>query len=385
MEAKTGWCLIGSPVGEVNVNDQTGSASVSGLYDGEETNYDLYIFDQSAMGEEWRNNKDPNNSEMVFGQWNGILYASQVDRTITYTGQLVTNCTEQTLAFSGNGAFKGWNLIGNPFTCPAYISLENYYKLEVVEQDGMMVSELQLKGHETPIEALEGVFVQANAENQTFSFVTSMPQGGNGEGLLNVRVTLTGRGSTVDQAMVRFGQGDELGKFMLHEHGTKLYIPQGNKDCAMVHVGNNGETPINFHVAKNGNYTITVMPEAVEMNYLHLIDNMTGADIDLLTNPSYSFEACTSDYESRFRLVYSMKEDNPSSDADTFAYYNGSAWVVSNMGESTLQVVDILGRIVSSKQINGNATISTADLDAGAYVMRLINGNDVKVQKVIIR
>ena len=266
-----------------------------------------------------------------------------------------------------------------------YFSLENYYKLEVVEQDGMMVSELQLKGHETPIEALEGVFVQANAENQTFSFVTSMPQGGNGEGLLNVRVTLTGRGSTVDQAMVRFGQGDELGKFMLHEHGTKLYIPQGNKDCAMVHVGNNGETPINFHVAKNGNYTITVMPEAVEMNYLHLIDNMTGADIDLLTNPSYSFEACTSDYESRFRLVYSMKEDNPSSDADTFAYYNGSAWVVSNMGESTLQVVDILGRIVSSKQINGNATISTADLDAGAYVMRLINGNDVKVQKVIIR
>ena len=38
-----------------------------------------------------------------------------------------------------------------------------------------------------------------------------------------------------------------------------------------------------FNQNEDGTYTITVSPEGVEMAYLHLIDNMTGADIDLLT------------------------------------------------------------------------------------------------------
>ena len=31
---------------------------------------------------------------------------------------------------------------------------------------------------------------------------------------------------------------------------------------------------------------------------------MTGNDIDLLSTPSYSFEARTTDYENRFKLVF---------------------------------------------------------------------------------
>jgi hypothetical protein len=35
---------------------------------------------------------------------------------------------------------------------------------------------------------------------------------------------------------------------------------------------------------------------------------MTGADIDLLQTPSYTFEAKTSDHASRFRLVFSTDD-----------------------------------------------------------------------------
>ena len=46
------------------------------------------------------------------------------------------------------------------------------------------------------------------------------------------------------------------------------------------------------------------------MNYLHLIDNITGADIDLLVHElvegpaTYTFEAKTTDNAQRFRLVF---------------------------------------------------------------------------------
>ena len=68
-----------------------------------------------------------------------------------------------------------------------------------------------------------------------------------------------------------------------------------------------GEIPVNFRAAENGTYTITVAPENVEINYLHLIDTMTGADMNLLTEPSYTFESKTTDDESRFRLVFSAQ------------------------------------------------------------------------------
>jgi hypothetical protein len=113
---------------------------------------------------------------------------------------------------------------------------------------------------------------------------------------------------------------------------------------------------------------------------------MTGADIDLLATPSYSFSAKTSDYASRFRLVFSANDENGASTGSaTFAYYNGSEWVINNMGDATLQVVDVMGRVLSSETVSGNATLSTSNLSAGVYVMRLINGENVMTQKIVVR
>ena len=39
---------------------------------------------------------------------------------------------------------------------------------------------------------------------------------------------------------------------------------------------------VNFKAEENGTYTISVDVDNVEMDYLHLIDNLTGDDIDLL-------------------------------------------------------------------------------------------------------
>jgi hypothetical protein len=105
-------------------------------------------------------------------------------------------------------------------------------------------------------------------------------------------------------ARIRFSEGSDLEKFMLHDDATCLFIPQNGKDCAVVHSAHTGEIPVCFKATEDGTYSLVVNTENVEMEYLHLIDNMTGADIDLLQTQSYSFEAQTTDNVSRFRLAF---------------------------------------------------------------------------------
>ncbi len=142
--------------------------------------------------------------------------------------------------------------------------------------------------------------------------------------------------------------------------------------------------PVNFKAEKNGTYTLSVEAENVEMNYLHLIDNLTGADIDLLQTPSYTFNGKTTDYASRFRLVFSANNVNDNQEGNTnFAYINGEEIVILNAeANATLQVVDLTGRIVSSTNVAHS--VSTAGMVPGVYVLRLINGTDVKVQKIVV-
>ena len=113
--------------------------------------------------------------------------------------------------------------------------------------------------------------------------------------------------------------------------------------------------------------------------------NLRFADEDPQSHAaSYTFTAKTTDYASRFRLVFSGQADGPSAAPQTFAYYNGSEWGVSNQGRATLQVVDVMGRVLSSEQIDGNAEVGI-NQPAGVYMLRLVNGDNVKVQKVVVR
>lgn len=75
--------------------------------------------------------------------------------------------------------------------------------------------------------------------------------------------------------------------------------------------------PVYFKVEESGTYTLSFNAEGVNFAYLHLIDNLTGKDVDLLAGASilretsgatgsaaYTFEAKTTDSESRFKLVF---------------------------------------------------------------------------------
>ena len=374
-ENPTGWYLIASPLaGEINpttiegmiVTDDETTSNID-----ESEYFDLYRFDQSA-DLEWKNYKN-NSFNLVSGQ--GYLYANANGVTLTFTGTPYEGNGKVGLVYSNdtNLDFPGWNLVGNPFGVAATINRDFY---------SMNGNGSEIVVGSSSIAAMEGVFVIATKANDTVTFTTTASAKSSEE--IPIEVTV-GRGSVIDRAIVRFGEGSTMPKFQLFENSTKLYIEQNGKDYAIVSAEAQGEMPVSFRAAKNGTYTLTVNPEGVEMNYLHLIDNMTGIDIDLLQTPNYTFEARTTDYTSRFRLVFGANGASAGSASDdTFAYFNGCEWMINNSGDATLQVVDVMGRVLSSEAVSGSVS-KTINATPGVYMLRLVSGDTVKTQKIVVR
>ena len=358
-----GYYLIASPVGEVSPGDVTNMIPAEG-----EGDFDLYYFDQSQQLE-WINIKD-GNTPLQPGK--GYLYAREQGATLTFSGTPITESPYQvSLVYDENADLPGWNLIGNPFATQASLD-RSYYKLNA---EG---SEVSATLESEAINAMQGVFVHTDAAG-TAEFTT----GSKTTQHIALNLVRNDRSaSLVDRAVVRFDEGGQLPKFMLDATNTRVYIPQDGANYAVANHNSDNNTAVSFKAKENGSYTLKVSVENLDLEYLHLIDNQTGTDVDLLATPSYTFDANTTDQADRFRLVYA--ETTGIDENNNFAYFNGKTWNVNNEGQATLQVMDITGRTISSQTISGNAEL-TLDQPAGVYVLRLINGNDTKVQKVVVR
>ena len=376
-----GWHLIASPMG---------SAITPTTENGFLTNaYDLYRFNQAAELE-WENWKAEGTDHYHFNleSGHGYLYANQTGTTLTFSGTPYSGNGEVALHKTTGAQFEGWNLIGNPFGTSATIN-QPFYRMnpethaEIIPADN------------STVDAMEGIFVIADTEGETITFAQTSRATDNGEERIVINLyqggPSTGSGTAViDRAIVRFDEGQQLPKFQIRENSTKIYIPQDGKDYAIANANGMGEIPVNFKAEINGTYTLTIS-ESLNSKFLtlHLIDHLTGANTDLLATPSYTFTAKTTDYASRFRLVFSICED-AIGDKETFAFVSDGEIFVN--GDGMLQVVDLLGHLLISRQATSELTSSnasyfrlpTSDFSAGVYVLRLINGNDVKTQKLVI-
>lgn len=361
--------LIASPVNNLNPT----TAGMTG------DDFDLFAFDQSFQGAEWRNYKAEDSDHYHFNleAGKGYLYANNYGGFINMGG--IMAATADDITEDSGKPFAGLNLIGNPYPCNVTID-KPFYRL--VEGGAALATEAT--DNSVAIAPMEGVFVCAETVSFAKAPTTSTTDGRN---LLSMRVSRNRSSKDdrvdTDNAIVRFGEGAMLRKLVLNQELSQLYVEQEGTDYAIVNAEAEGELPVSFRAAENGSYTLSVAAEGVTMRYLHLIDLKTGADVDLLQTPYYTFTAQTTDYESRFRLVF-VTGSSTSSETGNFAYYDGSQWVVSSEGETTLQVVDLMGRVLSSQTVNGSAELNINQAQ-GVYVLRLINGNEIKSQKIVVR
>ena len=142
---------------------------------------------------------------------------------------------------------------------------------------------------------------------------------------------------------------------------------------------------------KEGTYTLSVLSsELGGWSYCHLIDRLTGDDIDLLEHPTYTFrQELNTEHlalnTSRFLVKLSPFTSDLLLPTSQFAHVEGDHITVEGTG--TLIAYDVIGRELFRREIKGGIKneelrIKNSDFPGtGVYVLRL----GEKSQKIVIK
>lgn len=360
-----GWNFIASPV--------TGGMAPSvdnGLLT--ET-YDLFYY--SEPEHYWKNYKQQS-FDLNHGM--GYLYANgETDgTTIRFAGTLQPSDAPFTVDDLSHEStlLNGFNLVGNPFACNANIGSLNFYVCNG--------SSIELAENGT-IPPCAGIMVKATDETESVTFTSGEYQSRNS--MMDVTVAPSNaKAAVADRVRVSFDKTCNLDKFSFGKSDGELYFRNNEKNYAVSGFEGQDEMSLCFKAAKNGSYTLTFDLKNVDLAYLHLIDNLTGADVDILAaSEGYTFDAKTSDYPSRFKLVFAEKNQPNESDDSNFMYYaDGQLFVFGGEENGTVQIVDVTGRVVLNEDVNGFSSKSVS-LKPGVYVAHMICGEVVKSQKFV--
>lgn len=339
--------------------------------------YDLYAYDEdgNSEGKEWIN-YEANTFDLTAGT--GYIYANSETGSFSMTGTLNSGDYSQTVNLSyanSNNIIKGYNLLGNPtaheinFSKTSNVS-DGYYYLDN--------GNLWTYTPESTVPAGRGFLVKANASGQS---VTLNPQSKDDSAENGQYISVSIGDNMV---YIKLNEGVSMPQFDLRGRHNRLYLSSNHKHYAML-VRNGAETvDLCFEPSSNGMQTLIVDTQGLNLDYLHLIDNFTGADVNLLTTPSYTFEAQTSDYASRFKLVFAESSLSADTTDASFAYVsNGEIVVSADACDATLQIVDMTGRVMVSRS-GRIQCVPTKGMATGVYMLRLITADGVKTQKIVV-
>lgn len=377
---QNGWNFIASPVTE-----EIEPSESNGFFNGtvESETYDLYFYEEAYHM--WRNHKEHivdginQNTASNFNieHKKGYLYANGEEggTTLWFSGTLIPSDEAVNITDLSHDAteLNGFNLVGNPFACNASVNTD-YYVIDAATNKVRLAETGRL------VSPCEGIVVKATTENN-YQVAFSRPTRGNGASSHFLDIVISQGRSILDRARIRFGEGTGMEKFSLDSNGSRLYIPQNGNDFAVAYITGQNETPLNFKATQNGTYTLTFENGNIDLECLYLIDNMTGTHINLLATPTYTFEAKTSDYESRFKLLFAAANEE-TTENDSFGFIIDGQFLSTN-GLGLLQVIDLNGRVLRSA--NEAACIGLEGLGSGVYVLRLITAEGMRTQKFVIK
>ena len=284
-----------------------------------------------------------------------------------------------TLSYANDDVnIKGYNLLGNPtpheitFSKTSSVS-DGYYYLN---NSDSWIYEIS-----NTVPAGRGFLVKANDEGQS---VTLNPQSkrddGETQGTPYLQIDVDG-----ERAYIKLTEGVSMPLLTFNEQHSSIYLTRDHKNYIML-VNDEGNTLDLSYEPKHGLHQLNVTLEDSSLEYLHLFDRFTGADIDLLSTPNYKFESTINDYPSRFVLMFEADNYNQE-ESDAFAIVSDGQIIVKGVdNHATLQVIDMAGRVINNYGFEASCySISTAEMTSGVYLLKLINGDETKTQKIIIK
>ena len=405
---------------EVLFKDKDGYFPLNTPYEG----WDFYCYDEPNTG--WPNFKrntgdhyhnlsgDPidyeNEPQLIPGK--GYLWAVAQKTTLQALGHLNNGPVEQTMTRQGF-RYDGYNLVGNPYQ--AYLDFDAFCSdnSEVLEQQAYMLLDADKRGYVTYcpgasdnpdyapryLHPHQGFFVQAKADHSTLQFdpdqaVVAPLSAFRGNGVDEKKnhpllsFSVADPAGIKDYASVEFEHDKELGVLKmdgLHAGNGMLSIGhQGKAYSILLLEGCPRRIPVRLSAMTDGVYTLQWKVLHTELKRLRLIDHLTGVEVDGLITDHYTFFASNEDYVSRFEVVFEpteVGEEHTEGQTD-FAFLSGSTCVVNGQGE--LEVVDLLGRTLISTRLEGTSSpVSLMDLASGVYLLRLVQPEGVRTQKII--
>ncbi len=393
--ATDNWNTISTPVvgssvvvdAEIlNVPDETNAA-----YPGK---HDLYWYDEATQY--WRyvngtvgdsdvvDDVETENEQVVLNAGQGYLYTNNRDVRFSFTGKLNTKDVEFPLSFTAGLRLAGFNLVGNPFTYN--IGLENFVASdEATLADGYYTittdGAWQARKEGAIIAPMQSVLVKTDkAANLTIN-----PKANKTRKASNASLEIVAYNDQYeDVAYVSFGEGLGLDKI---EHRNSdipmVFVPLNGKDYAIAAMSSDvKEIPVAFKANTMGQYTIEVNAKGCEFSEMYLVDRLTGEVTDL-NSSDYTFLATAKDEANRFVIMFA--EEAATSTTDNFAFINNGEIIIDNVeGNGVVRIYDMLGRPVSQYDVTESARISTSAFAGGLYIIQMVDGNGVKVQKVVI-
>ena len=228
---------------------------------------------------------------------------------------------------------------------------------------------------------MEGFLVAANGEDPTITIknVAAAKDRANNEYL----AFTASSDKYYDVTYAMFSDDESLDK--INHRNTlvpMVYIPQDGQRYAIATMSDDTEMfNLNFKAMTAGMYALSYKANG-HFDYLHVIDRLTGEDINMLYESKYEFMASPRDDENRFIVKLRYNANGNVGADDIFAYQNGDDIIVN--GEGELQVFDVMGRFMGNYNVNGNTRISASQFSNAVYIFRLV-GDDVKTQKIVVR
>ena len=386
----TNWYTISSPIFH--------SVETSAVENLLSNNYDLYRYDEPTHY--WDNIKDLDDEDPdgPQGNWStldagrGYLYANSGDVTLQFNGVANHTSASYTLTREAkDGKLLGFHLVGNPFTHNIYMS--SAFETDVTLADGYYVLTNEgawgaKLGTDEPIKPCQGVLIQATeGEGEVGSLVirkkTEPAQTRNRANNEFIAISIANN-KYEDVAYVSFDVENPLEKVNHQNKNIPLvYIPTEEINYSIATMENDvEEIPVAFEAKTMGQYTIGAKSQNCEFKEMYLLDKMTGIKTNLLLE-SYTFMATTDDNPERF--VVKLNKNTSDFDNDNFIFINNNEIIINNIeGRAALQIFDVMGRYICNYEVTGSANISTEEFSSGVYIIRLMDDNGVKTQKVVL-
>lgn len=196
-----------------------------------------------------------------------------------------------------------------------------------------------------------------------------------------------------DEVLIEFGHTNNNGGsakwWSMYASAPSLYTVKNDHNYSINHltdVANNPEISVNFKAGVNGTYSITTAFDPSVYERVTLVDLLSGNSQELTQNPAYTFTASTTDAPNRFKLTFgSVGIDNPATTVAPTIYTYANQLYISRAGNATVEVINMAGQVSERFRVNETGTFSRAlNVAPGTYVVRVISGNTVRTERIVI-